>query len=114
VWIWVRREAESLFVGGGERFMWGIQGLKTWWREKERRKELAANWGMTGFFTDFGPNFLHTQAMKSTFIYRRWKTVILSIQGKYFSPWFNLKGSQLLVQSRHHELSNLTVQGCLR
>jgi len=38
VWIWVRREAASLSVGGGERCLWGLQGLKTWWREKEEGK----------------------------------------------------------------------------
>jgi hypothetical protein len=37
-------------VGGGERFMWGLQGLKTWWREKEKRKKLVADRGMTVFF----------------------------------------------------------------
>jgi len=74
-------------VGGGERFIWGLQGLKTWWREKERRKELVADRGMTVFFffADFGPNFLDARSMKSTPIYRKWKTIILSIQGKYFS-----------------------------
>ena len=35
--IWVFGEAEKLSVGGGERFMWSLQRLKTRWREKERR-----------------------------------------------------------------------------
>jgi hypothetical protein len=35
VWIWVRMEAALLFVGGGERCLRGLQGLKTRWREKE-------------------------------------------------------------------------------
>ena len=35
VWIWVRREAAPPSVGGVERCLRGLQGLKTWWREKE-------------------------------------------------------------------------------
>jgi hypothetical protein len=57
--IWVRREPESPSVGGGERFMWGLQGLKTRWREKEGRKKLAGNRGMTSFlqiWTQFSPS----------------------------------------------------------
>jgi hypothetical protein len=33
--------------------------------------------------------------------------------GKKIVPWFNYEGSQLLVQIRHHELSNLIVKGCM-
>jgi hypothetical protein len=39
--IWIRREAASSSVGGGERCLWGLQGLKTRWGEKEGRKMLA-------------------------------------------------------------------------
>jgi len=39
--IWVRREAATLSVGGGERCMWGLQGLKTRWGKKEGREILA-------------------------------------------------------------------------
>jgi len=28
-------------------------------------------------------------------------------------PWFGWEGSQPLVQSRHHELTNLLVEGCM-
>jgi hypothetical protein len=35
--IWVYGEVEQLSVGGGERFLWGLQQLRTRWREKERR-----------------------------------------------------------------------------
>jgi len=35
VWIWVRREATPPSVGGGERCMRGLKGLKTRWKEKE-------------------------------------------------------------------------------
>jgi len=38
VWIWVRREAAPLSVGGGERCLRGLRGLKTQWREKEEGK----------------------------------------------------------------------------
>jgi len=39
--IWVRREAASSSVGGGERCLWGLKGLKARWGEKEGRKMLA-------------------------------------------------------------------------
>jgi hypothetical protein len=45
-------------VGGGEKCLWGLQGLKTRWGEKEGRKMLL-ELEMAGFMADFGPNFLH-------------------------------------------------------
>jgi hypothetical protein len=38
VWIWVRREATPPSVGGGERCLWGLQGLKTQWRERKKER----------------------------------------------------------------------------
>jgi len=55
--IWVRREAALPSVSGGERYLWGLQGLKTQWREKEGRKMLVGNWGMTGFWPSLDPIF---------------------------------------------------------
>jgi hypothetical protein len=53
---------------------------------KRENREENVGWvpgnGWFFFFVDFGPHFLHAQAMKSTSIYRRWKRVILSTQGK--------------------------------
>jgi hypothetical protein len=45
------------------------------WLEKKQGSKLI-----------FGPDFLHAQSMKSTLIYRRWKRVIFSTQGKTFNP----------------------------
>jgi hypothetical protein len=39
--IWVRGEAEPPYVGGGERFLWGLQGLKKQQGEREKRETLA-------------------------------------------------------------------------
>jgi len=91
--------------------------LKTRWREKKKRencrlkekKEREVGW----FFINFSPNFLHTQGMESTPIYRGWKRNILSLMVSNLGPWFSPGGSQPLAQSRHHELLNLTVEGCL-
>jgi hypothetical protein len=52
--------------------------------------------------------------MESNPIYRGWKRNILSLTVPNLGPWFSHKGSQLLVQSRHHELSHLIVEGYLR
>jgi len=66
-----------------------------WRGSDERDKELrvvSARGGKLGrgwFFTYFGPNFLHAQAMKSTLIYKRLKRVILSTRKK-FQPLIQL------------------------
>jgi hypothetical protein len=39
--IWFRREAAPPSIGGGEKCLWGLQGMKTWWGDKEGRKMLA-------------------------------------------------------------------------
>jgi hypothetical protein len=39
--IWVRGEAETPSVGGGGRFLWGLQGLKKQ-REREREERTLA------------------------------------------------------------------------
>jgi hypothetical protein len=39
-------------------------------REREREREMAETEGRGWFFANFGSNFLHDQAMKSTHIYR--------------------------------------------
>jgi len=36
--IWIRGEAETPSVGGGEIFMWGLQGLKKQRGETEKRE----------------------------------------------------------------------------
>jgi hypothetical protein len=36
--IWIRGEAETPSVGGGEMFMWGLQGLKKQQGETEKRE----------------------------------------------------------------------------
>jgi len=57
--------------------------------------ETGGGW----FFTIFGPDFLLPQAMKSTSIYKWWKRVILSTQGKNFQPLIRL-GRILTVGSK--------------
>jgi len=39
-------------------------------RGREREREMAETEGRGWFFANFGSNFLHDQAMKSTHIYR--------------------------------------------
>jgi hypothetical protein len=93
-----------------------------WWRKKvsvgssgaedtvEREgREENVGWepGNDWFLADFGPDFLLTQAMKCTPIYRRWKRDNVSLMVPNRGLWFDCKGSQPLVQSVHRELSNL-------
>jgi hypothetical protein len=48
--------------------------LKKRWREREREKIVVqTKLGRRLFFADFGPDFLLSQTMESTRIYRRWK-----------------------------------------
>jgi hypothetical protein len=51
-------------------------------RRNRRRKSAAGRGRKAGFLASFGPNFLLSQAIKSTVIYRRWKREILSTLGK--------------------------------
>jgi len=53
-------------------------------RERDGRKRKK-QWSEAGFLAEFGPNFFPAQTMKSTSIYRGWKRVILSSQGKPFN-----------------------------
>jgi len=80
--IWVGGEAETPSVGGGGRFLWGLQGLKKQ-RDRERRENVGwkKNRGEAGFLGYFEPDFLLPQAITSASIYRRWKRVISSALG---------------------------------
>jgi hypothetical protein len=49
--------------------------------------------------------------MKSTVIFRGWRREVFSLITPNLGFCFGWEWSQLFVQSRHHELSNLTVQG---
>jgi hypothetical protein len=53
--------------------------------ERKKKKKCAETGRKTGFLADFGPDFLLPQAIKSTFIYRRWKRAILYTIKKHFS-----------------------------
>jgi hypothetical protein len=88
--IWVRREAAPPSVGGVERCLWGLQGLKTRWGKKEGREMLAG----TG-----NENFLHSWSMKITYIYRWRKRDTFSLLVPNFGPWFDPKALQPLLQS---------------
>jgi hypothetical protein len=39
--IWVRGEAKTSYVGGGEMFLWDLQRLKKQWGEREKRETLS-------------------------------------------------------------------------
>jgi len=55
-------------------------------RESEERWQKRKNYVEEGWFlADFGSDFNHPQAMKSTPIYRGWKGVILFTLRKNFS-----------------------------
>jgi hypothetical protein len=49
--IWVRGEVEPPYVCGGERFLWGLQGLKKQWGKRDKRETLARR--KTGEEVDF-------------------------------------------------------------
>jgi hypothetical protein len=55
-------------------------------RKKEKQRESCRNREEADFLAYFGPDFLLSQAMKSTFIYRRWKRAIISTLEKNFNP----------------------------
>jgi len=105
---WVHREAEPLFVTTWRRLWW----TKKQWREKKKRERDVGWKNWEGWFlANFGLDFLHTQAMKSTVIFRGWRREVFSLITPNLGFCFGWEWSQLFVQSRHHELSNLTVQG---
>jgi hypothetical protein len=55
-------------------------------RERERKETIIVETRENDWFlADFGPDFLLSQAMKSTSIYKRWKRAILSTLSKTFS-----------------------------
>jgi len=62
---------------------------------------------MVCFFINFCSWFLIPQAMKYTFIYRGWKKDVWSPLVPNLGPWFDLEGSQPLVQNSYHRLSYL-------
>jgi hypothetical protein len=96
---WLRHGGRASQSGGQE----GEKIEEIW------QKKIEHGW----FCLKFGFLFLHSQAMKSTLIYREWKRKCFYLMVSNRGPYFGWKRSQPLVQSRHHELSNLTVQGCL-
>jgi hypothetical protein len=54
--------------------------LKKQRREREREKIVVqTKLGKRLFFTNFGPDFLLSHTMESTYIYRRWKRDISSL-----------------------------------
>jgi hypothetical protein len=68
-------------------------GGSSWWLEqrRERGKEKLQKRGQRGWFlADFGPNILLLKAINSASIYRQWKRVISSLQGKNFQPLIQL------------------------
>ena len=101
---WVGTEGWDAFVHGSVVVEVAEEAME---REgKERRLWWKQNWGGLIFFADFGLDFL-PQSMKSTPIYKGWKMDVLSLLLSNLGPWFNLKGSQPLVQSGYHRLSDL-------
>jgi len=61
--------------------------LGSWNGGEREREKNCRNQGWRGWFlADFRPDFLLSQTLKSTSIYRWWKRAILSILGKNYSP----------------------------
>ena len=83
--IWVRGEAETPSVGGGE-----AGGGSSWWLKwrGERERKNAETWADGWFLADFGPDFLLPRAMKCSPIYRRWKRNMLSLMVLNRGLWF--------------------------
>jgi hypothetical protein len=53
-------------------------------RRRSRRRKSAAGIGRkAGFLAYFGPDFLLSQVINRASIYRWWKRIILSTQGKF-------------------------------
>jgi hypothetical protein len=51
--------------------------------KRERERKNCRNGGQRGWFlANFGLDFLLSQTLKSTSIYRRWKRAVLSIPGE--------------------------------
>ena len=116
---WSQREEETL-QGRERRSRWL---LYHWWTVCWCRRNIyvvdmmVEKMVVAPFFTDFGPDFLLSQAINGASIYIWWKRVISSTPGLNFSHWFSWEGSQPLAQSRHPELSilqkKLTEWACL-
>jgi len=94
------------------RRCYGGNGRRGDIERKKRERERDEGW-KTWLFAKSELDLFHPRFMESTPIYRRWKRKILSSLEKHFGPWFGWEGLQPLVQSRQHELSNMTIQGCL-
>jgi hypothetical protein len=80
--------------------------------KREGKKEWQKIKGERLFFFQYlHPIFSSFQDMKSSSIYRGWKRDVWSPLVPNLSPWIDSEGSQLLVQSRHHRLSDLLQRG---
>jgi hypothetical protein len=74
--------------------------------ERERKK-IAEIRGWGWFLAYFGPNFLHFWPRSLDLFIRSESEIFFSLIMPNPGLWFSWKGSQLLVQSMHCELSNL-------
>jgi len=102
-----RKTDECLVVVMATKARWWSQ--PKWWPRGEKRKKTGQIW----FFLNFGFCFLLSQAMESKSIYREWKRDVWFPLVPNLSPWIDPEGSQLLIQSRHHGLSDLLQRrGC--
>ena len=82
-------------------------------RERERKWQEKNGEEEVGFLWFLDPIFFMLKPWNPHLFIRDGKRVILSTREKTFGPWFDWEGFQPLIQSRHHELSNLTVKGYL-
>jgi len=91
--IWVRGEAETPSVGGGEMFLWDLQGLKKQRGEREEREPLDGR--KTGEGADFlrclDPNFSSLKPWNPPLFIGGGKGQSCLCRGKIFSPWFDWK-----------------------
>ena len=113
-----RREAQrrSYYIrcsGGCLWWRWRFSNRWWWcWRlnaavEKERETGSTGSRNRVrkvGFFAVFRPKFLPRWSMKITSIYRWWKRNTSSLLLPNYSPWFDLKTLQPLLQRSSDEL----------
>jgi len=97
-------DGDGGFKAGGD----DVGGWTPRWREREAGSAGSRNRiREAGFLAVFGPKFLPRWSMKITSIYRWWKRNTSSLLLTNFSPWFDPKTLQPLLQRSNDELPSL-------
>jgi len=111
-----RRRSHYMRCSGG-CLWWRWRFSSRWWRcwrlnaavEREREREAGSATSRNrvraaGFLVVFGPEFIPLWSMKITSIYRWWKSNTSSLLVTNFSPWFDPKTLQPILQRSNDEL----------